>query len=230
MSQIIAQAPVQYAAGYTSVAGTAEQIIQTNAAAKVAGIAPGNFYLDVTAEEAVSSLIKVKASGTIQAHGATQTVAMGLLYQAWSGTSRASNPVDTFTPVASAALVAGNYYDFSIEQEFFCSSALSGILCATGLPVVTVGGIVVNVTTGIPSALSLPNLLQTPYILQAASGGNTGPAITGPASSGYVSNAFASPNAGVISTTPIMSFAVSIKNSVSDAVETVNLNSFFVEA
>jgi hypothetical protein len=176
---------------YTSLAGSSEQVI------------PG-FITSPQADQIVSNTFKVTASGTIVAHGATQTVKVALLWAAISASGVIGVPVDTFTPVASGTLIAGTSYDFVIEQEFYAGSAAQGTIVPLGLPTVFVGGVAVNVTTGLPSPLACPNISS---FVQAAT------------------------NNGIVVTEnnlPPIAFALSIANSVSDTAETVQINQFYL--
>lgn len=202
---IIQQAPAAFA-GLTVAAGTAAQVLQVNAAGVLAGLASGNFYLKGPASNELNqNPFRVIVSGTILAHGATQTVAVGLQWAAISAAGVVGSLADTFTAVASGTLVAGTYYDFMIEQEFY-GSALSSTLNVAGVAsntTVSVGGVPTAISTGIPASLALTN---------AAIASQTEP-ITG------VNNTV---------NQPAFAFAVTVKNSVSDTTETVTLNQFAI--
>lgn len=202
---ILAQAPVAFS-NYTTLTGTVEQITQVSAAGLTAGINGGvasNFYLDSPQANLLPGRSKVTATGWIKAHGATQTVKLALMWQAWQAGNRIGIPLGTFTVVASPTLLAGVFYDFLIEQEFY-TELNSGLLFAV-LPTVSINGNAVSITVGAPAGpLALPNL---------SSASQTEP-ITG------------------INTSynyPAVSFCIGLVNSVSDTAETFAMTQFCLE-
>jgi hypothetical protein len=211
---IVQQAPVAYSA-YTSLPGTSEQIIQTSAAGVSAGQPAGNFYLNGPASNLINGdPFTVRLAGTILAHGATQIVKIGLLWAAWNAASvsngvytpaqvNAATLIDAYQTVGSGALIAGQSYDFLVEQECYASVA-SGVLNAAGLPTVSVGGVKVNVTNSAPGGpLTCPNM-------QVAAPSTQPQGITN-----FVNQ-------------PAFSFAASIANSVSDTTESLILTQFCI--
>lgn len=202
---ILAQAPVAFS-NYTTLTGTAEQITQVSAAGLAAGVnnaVASNFYLDSPSANLLPGRSKVTATGWIKAHGATQTVKIALMWQAWSGASRISIPLDTFTVVASPTLLAGVFYDFNLEQTFY-TEPNSGLLFAV-LPSLSINGNAVSIVTGAPSGpLPLPNL---------SSASQTSPVTGINTSYNY----------------PAVSFCIGLVNSVSDTAETFALTSFTLE-
>ena len=205
---ILAQAPVAFSA-YTSIAGTSEQIIPVSTSGVIAGLTAGNFYLNNCPDgnKLSGKRFKVNVGGWLKAHGASQTVAFGLLWQAYTSAGALnSTPADTFTPVASAALTAGTYYDFVIEQEFF-GDANAGKIIAY-LPSVTIAGVPVTTVT-VTAPLTCPNL-NASAAWQEPSGQSTG---------------YITPTVGM--NLPVIAFCASITNTqVSDLVETCALTEF----
>lgn len=202
---ITSQAPVAFSL-FTTASGTAEQPLQVSAAGVTAGLTAGNFTLVTPpANEVQGNRFKVYAAGWVKAHGATQTVKLALQWQAYSTTGGLLfSPVDTFTPNASGTLVAGVFYDFLIEQEFY-GEPNSGNLYAVPAVNYYIGGQAAITATAIaPATLFCPNLL---------SASQTEP-ITG------VNNSY---------NWPAANFYVTITNSVSDTVETIQLTQFAME-
>jgi hypothetical protein len=200
---IVARAYEIYSA-FTTAAGLAEQIIQVDAAGVLAGQTAGNLYLNgPSANQMQGKRFKVNLGGWIKAHGTSQTVKLGLLWQAWSGLALTGSPADTFTTAASGTLTAGTYYDFCVEQEFF-GDVNAGTIVAV-LPSVMICGAAVSIST-VTAALTCPNL-------------NTALFANSTPSSGYIT-----PPLG--NNTPAISFCASVLNSVSDTSETCAITEF----
>lgn len=207
---IIANAPVGFCNTLTSASGTSEQIFQVSTAGTTAGLPAGDFYLFANVAGAfgpssnliVNSKFVVTVGGWIKAHGTSQTVKPGLLWQTFtSGTSTlASSPADTFTTVASGTLTAGTVYDFLIEQSFYLNVASATVSGA--LPLVMVAGAPVTITT-LTAPLAVNNV---------ATASQTEP-ITG------VNNSL---------NYPCVAFTASITNSVSDTTETALITDFYM--
>jgi hypothetical protein len=198
----ISQAPVAFSS-YTTLAGTTAQKIQYNAAGVAAGFA-GNLYLTTPPSNLLNGTrFKIIVSGYVVAHGASQTVAPGLLLHPYTaaGAAPATNDAGTatFTPVGSGTLTAATVYDFTITQEFFGTSNSGKLTCFA--PQVYMNGVPITIvtTTGLQSVTFASDIQTSP--------------ITG------------------INTTynnPLASFSVSLTNSVSDTVETAALTEFFI--
>ncbi len=141
-------------------------------------------------------------SGWVKAHGASQTIKIGMLWSTWSNGSRSSTTADTFTLTnASSTLVAGVYYDFSLVQQFYGESNM-GALTAVAPAVYSMGG-----------SSFTPGAVPSPLAVTFASASQTEP-ITG------INNT---------ADYPVVSFCPSITNSVSDTVETLQLTQFQLE-
>lgn len=201
---VIAQAPVAFSK-YTSLTGTGEQILQVSSAGVTAGMTAGNFYLDAPPSNILNGKVfTVRMAGWLKAHGASQTVAVGLLWSAWSAGSRSATTADTFTiPTVSHVLVAGTYYNFSIVQQFYGDSSTNALTAI--LPAVYSmwgnGYSVVTATT--PLAVTFNSASQT----------EPGTGFSEVADQNY----------------PLVSFMTSITNSVADTVETCQLTQFQLE-
>lgn len=203
MSVIVSSAPVAFGS-LTTAAGTAAQVIPVNAAGVLAGLPAGNFFLDSPQSNTLNGRrFVVSASGWILAHGASQTVAVGLQAFPWNTSvagARTASGTATFTPVASATLTAATYYNFVISQTFFASLPANTMSCLP--PTVNVAGAAVSIST-VPAAIVTAITIAS----------QTEP-ITG------INNTI---------NYPLVSFAVSVTNSVSDAVETVQLTQFSID-
>lgn len=203
MAYVTNEAAVLYST-YTAASGTSAQLFQVNAAGVSAGTAAGNFYLTSGPSNILNGRkFTVTSVGWIKAHGATQTVAPGLQIFPWN-TSVAGGPAAsgtvTFTPVASASLTAGTFYDFIIQQTFFGDANANTLTCEA--PVVYVAGSAVTISsTATPITVSFQSASQTEPI--------TGINSTTDYPLGY--------------------FGVSLTNSVSDTTQTAQLTSFTVE-
>jgi hypothetical protein len=200
---ILSQAAVGFS-GMTSASGTSEQIWQMSSAGVTAGLASGNFYMDSPPANIINGVpFAVTVAGWVKAHGTSQTIKFGLMWQAWNGSSRSGSPADAFTTVASGTLTAGTVYDFYVQQKFL-GDANAQVLSPLGLPTVVVGGTAVTI-----SAVTSP---LTTFNFATAS--QTEP-ITGiNASYNY----------------PAVSFVPSFLNSVSDTTETLQLTTFNLSA
>lgn len=203
MAILVAQAPVGYSLN-TSAAGTAAQTMAVSSVGTTAGVTAGNFYLDVPSSNLLNGRrFNITAGGWVKAHGATQTLAMGLQIYPFNTSvsgARTASGTATFTPVASAALTSGTYYDFLISQSFFGESNANTLTCLA--PTVYTAGVVTTIVT-----------TATPVTVAFASASQTEP-ITG------INNTI---------DFPLASFTVTFTNSVSDTVETIQLTSFCLE-
>lgn len=203
MAVTVAQAPIAFCAGLTSVAGTSQQIFQVSTAGVTAGLTAGNLYLNSPSSNTLNGKrFSVVAAGWVKAHGATQTIAPEIQIFPWNTSVAGAKTVSgtaTFTAVASAALTAGTYYNFLIKQDFVGSDTQDTL---TGFPaIVYVGTAAVSVTVGSSVTVDFSTASQTEPI----TGIN--------ASTNY----------------PLASFAVSFANSVSDTTETALLTDFHLE-
>ena len=200
---IVAKAYEVFSA-YTTLTGTSEQIIPVNATGVAAGQTAGSLYLDgPSASKINGKRFKVNLGGWIKAHGTSQTVKLGLMWQAWLGSARTGSPADTFTTVASGTFTAGTFYDFVVEQEFFGDVNLAAIVAY--LPSVTITGAAVT-TTVVTAALACTNMDNALFNQPSPSTGYITPAV------GY--------------DYPAISFCASVLNSVSDTVETCAITEF----
>lgn len=198
----LAEAPVQFSS-YTTVAGTSAQKIQVNAAGVLAGLS-GNLYLTAPAANLINGTrFKVVVGGWVKSHGASQTVAPGLLLHPYTsaGIAPATNDAGTatFTPVASGTLTQGTTYDFTITQEFFGESNANTLTCFA--PQVYMNGVSITIaSTASAQAVTFGVASQ------------------------------ASPITGVNNTVnfPLANFSVSLTNSVSDTAETAALTEFYI--
>lgn len=205
MAVVVAQAPVAFSA-YTSIAGTAEQIIPVSSSGVTAGLTAGNFYLDGPPSNVLNGKVfTVKLAGWVKAHGASQTLKVGLLWNAWTAAgARSATVVDTFTLTnASTTLIAGTFYDFLLVQQFY-GEANTNALSSIAPSVYNISGSpVVSGTSASPLAVTFNSASQ--------------------AEPGNGLNEVASQNF------PLVSFAASITNSVSDTIETCQLTQFQIE-
>lgn len=199
---ILANAPVQYSGPMTSASGTGTQIIALTTAGVNAGYGlAGNFYLDSPSSNLLNGIpFRVKAAGWIKAHGATQTVAVGLQVFPWNTSvagARTASGTATFTPVASGSLTAGTYYDFYIQQEFVADANANTLTCLA--PTVYAAG----------SSVSISSVASAQTVAFASS--------------------FSSGTSNTVDY-PLASFVVSFANSVSDTTQTLQLTQFIIEA
>lgn len=149
MSFVGSQAPVAFSA-MTSASGTSEQLWQVSSTGtSVGNLTAGNFYLDSPSSNLLNGRkFTVTVGGWFKAHGATQTVAVGIQIFPWNTTvagGRTASGTDTYTTVASGTLIAGTFYDFLIFQDFFGEINANTLTCL--LPTVYFGGSKANVVT-----------------------------------------------------------------------------------
>ena len=200
---IVAQAYTVYSS-FTTLVAVTEQIIPVNAAGVLAGQTAGNLYMDgPSANQMNGKRFKVNLGGWVKAHGTSQTVKIGLLWQAWLGSVRTGSPADTFTTVASGTLTAGTFYDFVVEQEFFGEMNADTITAV--LPSVMIAGAAVTITS-VTAALACTNLNTALFNQPSPSTGYITPAV------GY--------------DYPAISFCASVLNSVADTVQTGAITEF----
>lgn len=197
MSFVSGNAPVLYSA-MTSGSGTSAQVWQVSSTGTSAGVTAGNLYLDSQDSDKYNGRkFTVTAGGWFKAHGATQTVAVGLQIFPWNTTvsaGRTASGTATFTPVASGSLTAGTFYDFLISQDFFGEANANTLTCLA--PTVYFGGSPVSISS-----------VASAQTVAFASASQTEP-ITG------------------VNTTydyPLASFCVTFTNSVSDTTMTAQL-------
>ena len=197
MSFVSGNAAVLYSA-MTSASGTSAQLWQVSSTGTSAGVAAGNLYLDSQDSDKYNGRkFSVTCGGWFKAHGATQTVAVGLQAFPWNTTvagGRTASGTQTYTVVASGTLTAGTFYDFLITQDFFGEVNANTLTCLP--PTVNFGGSAVTIST-VPAAITVA----------FASASQTEP-ING------------------INTTydyPLVSFVPTFTNSVSDTVMTAQL-------
>lgn len=204
MAVVLSQAPIAFGP-YTSVAGTSEQTITYNTAGNSAGFS-GNLYLDSPPANILNGkLFTVKLGGWIKAHGATQTVAVGLQWVAWANGARGTSLADTFTLTnKSAALTAGTFYDFVVAQQFFAESKTSQVIAFAPTVYWIGAALVVAGTVTAPLSATFSGSASQP---EPGTGINE-----------------------IANNSPVLSFAASITNSVSDTTETVQLTQFVLEA
>lgn len=203
MASKVSQAPVAFSLN-TALTGTSASTMQVSSAGVTAGLTAGNFYLDSASSNLMNGRrFVVTMAGWIKAHGATQTVAPGLQIYPWntsvSGAKTASGTA-TFTPVASASLTSGTYYDFVVTQQFFGEVNANTLTCFA--PTVYVAGSPVTIVT-----------TASPVTVAFASASQTEP-ITG------INNT---------TDYPLASFAMTYTNSVSDTTETLQLTDFSID-
>jgi hypothetical protein len=204
---IIASAPVAFSA-YTSIAGTSEQIIPVSTSGVIAGLTAGNLYLECPDGNKLSGKrFKVSVGGWLKAHGTSQTVSLGLLWQAYTALgAKTGSPADTFTVAASAVLSPSTFYDFVIEQEFFGDANLGKIVAY--LPSVMIMGAAVAISS-VTAPLTCPNLNASASWAEPSG-----------QSTGYIT-----PTVGM--NLPVIAFCASITNNIaSDLVETCALTEF----
>lgn len=204
MAAVVAQAPVAFSGPMTSASGTSNQIFQVTSAGTSAGLAAGNFYLDSPSSNLLNGrLFEVVYGGWAKAHGATQGLYMGLQIFPWntsvSGAKTASG-TNTYTPLTSASLTAGTFYDFQVSQKFFGDANANTLTCFA--PVVYVAGAAVTISA-VASAVTVA----------FASASQTEP-ITG------INNT---------TDYPLASFAAYFINGVSDTTETLQLTQFSLQ-
>jgi hypothetical protein len=148
MSFVNGNAPVAYSL-MTSGTGTSAQLWQVSSTGTSAGVTAGNFYLDSTDSDKLNGRkFNVTVGGWFKAHGATQTVAVGLQIFPWNTTvsgGRTASGTATFTPVASGTLIAGTYYDFLVSQDFFGEANANTLTCFA--PTVYFAGSAVTIVT-----------------------------------------------------------------------------------
>ena len=205
MAVVLSQAPIAFGS-YTSLTGTTEQTIPYNAAGVSAGFS-GNLYLDSPPANVINGRIfTVRLAGWIKAHGATQTAKIGLQWVAWANGSRGTSLADTFTLTnASGSLTAGTFYDFVLQQQFFAEANASQVI-AFAPSIYWVGGALVTAgTVTAPLAVTFAGSASQP---EPGSGLNE-----------VTSN-----------NNPVVSFAASLTNSVSDTTETMQITEFNLES
>ncbi len=148
MSFVNGNAPVLYSA-MTSASGTSAQVWQVSSTGTSAGVAAGNFYLDSASSNLLNGRkFTVTIGGWFKAHGATQTVAVGIQIFPWNTTvsgGRTASGTATFTPVASGSLTAGTFYDFLMVQDFFGEANANTLTCLA--PTVYFGGSSVSIVS-----------------------------------------------------------------------------------
>lgn len=197
MSFVGSQAPVAFSA-MTSATGTSTQLWQVSSAGVTAGLASGNFYLDSPSSNLLNGRkFNVTYGGWVKAHGATQGLYMGLQAFPWNTTvagGRTASGTNTFTPLSSASLTAGTFYDFIVSQDFFGEANANTLTCSA--PTVYVAGAQVTISA-VASAITVA----------FASASQTEP-ITGVNSS---------------TDYPLVSFVPTFINGVSDTTETLQL-------
>lgn len=148
MSFVGSQFEVGYSA-MTSASGTSAQLWQVSSVGTTAGVPAGNVYLDSPSSDKLNGRkFTVVAGGWFKAHGATQTVAVGIQIFPWNTSvagGRTAAGTATFTPVASASLTAGTFYDFVITQDFFGEANANTLTCVA--PTVYFGGTSVTISS-----------------------------------------------------------------------------------
>jgi hypothetical protein len=148
MSFVNGNAPVAYSL-MTSGSGTSAQLWQVSSTGTSAGVTAGNFYLDSASSNLLNGRkFSVTVGGWFKAHGATQTVAVGIQIFPWNTTvsgGRTASGTATFTPVASGSLTAGTFYDFLIVQDFFGEANANTLTCLA--PTVYFAGSPVTIVT-----------------------------------------------------------------------------------
>jgi hypothetical protein len=197
------QAKVLFSA-MTSAAGTAAQPWQVSANGVTQGETAGNFYLNSQPSNNLNGRkFNVTYGGWVKAHGATQTIAFGLVLYPWNTSvagAIAASGTNTYTAVASGSLTAGTFYDFVVSQDFFGEANANTLTCFA--PTVYVAGSPVTiVTTASPITVAFASASQT------------------------------EPITGVNATTdyPLASFNPTFTNSVSDTTETMQLTQFALQ-
>ena len=185
----------------TSVAGTAAQPWQVSANGVTQGETAGNFYLNSQPSNNLNGRrFNITYGGWVKAHGATQTIAFGLVLYPWNTSVAggiAASGTNTYTAVASGTLVAGTFYDFVVSQDFYGEINANTLTCFA--PTVYVAGSPVTiVTTASPITVAFALPTQT------------------------------EPINGINNTTdyPLASFNPTFTNSVSDTTETLQLTQF----
>ncbi len=202
MAITVSQAPVAFM-GQATGAATTEQIINYNTAGVSAGHS-GVVYLDSPSANLLGGrFFTVKLGGTIVAHGATQTVKIGLVWYPWvAGGTRSSTAADTFTLTsASAALTSGTSYDFALQQTFYAATGASTVVAFA------------------------PSFYWIGAALVVAG------TVTAPLATVYSVAPQTEPITGINNTVnfPCVSFAASITNSVADTTETFTVTEFLLE-
>lgn len=132
MAFVQSQAPVSFSA-MTSGSGTAAQLWQVSANGVTQGLTAGNFNLTTGPSNNLNGRrFSIGVGGWFKAHGATQTVSVGLQIFPWNTTVSGGPTVSgtaTFIPVASGALIAGTTYDFYISQDFYGEANANTLTC-----------------------------------------------------------------------------------------------------
>lgn len=198
---ILATAPVSFSA-YTTLSGTSAQLIPVSSAGVTAGLRSGNFFLTAPESDLLNGgRFKVTFSGWVKAHGASQTVAIGLYINPYTSASQptGNGTLTSVTAVGSATLTQGTVYNFTFAQEFFGDATAGTITFLT--PSIFIAG--ASVSQGANS---------TPLAVTFNSASQTNP-ITG------INNT---------ANWPLADFYVGITNSVSDTAETLQLTEFYV--
>ena len=203
MAFIQNQAKVAFSA-MTSASGTAAQAWQVSATGVTQGETAGNFYLNSQPSNNLNGRkFNITYAGWVKAHGATQTIAFGLVLYPWNTSvagAIAASGTATYTAVASASLTAGTFYAFVVSQDFYGQVNADTLTCFA--PTVYVAGSPVTiVTTASPITVAFASASQT------------------------------EPINGVNATTdyPLASFNPTFTNSVSDTTETMQLTQFALQ-
>lgn len=188
---IIAQAvgPTNQPISFTTGTGTAAQVIQNGSTPLV---------LTVGGQILNGRPFEVKVQGYVKAHGASQTMKLGL--QAAKYTSGAFVGTQIYTAgTASGQMIAGQSYPFYLSATFFADNT-SGIL--TGYA---------STCDGVTPTMNGSTVVSSLISGVSFGSNNVGANVTAPLAGAQ---------------TPALQFAITFTNSVSDTVEVVSITSF----
>jgi hypothetical protein len=192
---IFAQAvgPTNNPISFTSGSGTATQVINNGSVALV---------LTVGGQVLNGRPFNVVAQGYVKAHGATQTIKMGLQGAAYS-TSAFSGTQLYEAATASGTLTAGTFYPWWLNASLQADNT-SGIL----------QGMVITVVNNVQGSTG-SNILANTLTAITFGSNNVGTNVTQPLASAQ---------------TPALQFALTFKNSVSDTTQIISVMNFWAQS